>query len=108
MMEKNNMVTPKLHFISHYSEMMNFYGNLGKFATMCFERKHRLLKTLVAHSKNFINVAYSLSWLHQAKIACSDQETDETINEWPTTKNIVRYMNKKDSTYEFMKAQSAF
>ena len=72
------MVTPKLHFISHYSEMMNFYGNLGKFATMCFERKHRLLKTLVAHSKNFINVAYSLSWLHQAKIACSDQETDET------------------------------
>uniref|UniRef100_A0A6P6XYD9 Uncharacterized protein LOC113792503 n=1 Tax=Dermatophagoides pteronyssinus TaxID=6956 RepID=A0A6P6XYD9_DERPT len=35
MMETNNMVTPKLHFISHYSEMMNFYGNLGKFATMC-------------------------------------------------------------------------
>ncbi|OTF76028.1 hypothetical protein BLA29_002122 [Euroglyphus maynei] len=105
-MEKYDLVTPKSHFLTHYSLLMDFYGNLCKFSTMCFERKHRLLKVLIRHSKNFMNVTYSLSFLHQAKMACCDQETDKLTTEC-CSHNIVRFIMKKDTTsnYEFMKVE---
>nr|XP_027201113.1 uncharacterized protein LOC113795121 [Dermatophagoides pteronyssinus] len=57
--------TPKVHFISHYPELTEFYGTLSRFSTDKYERVHSYLKNLLSLSKNFLNVPYSLSKRNQ-------------------------------------------
>ncbi|KAH7643628.1 hypothetical protein HUG17_5990 [Dermatophagoides farinae] len=95
--KKYDLIKPKTHFISHYPSLMEFYGCLTAFSTMAWERKHRMLKVLMQHSKNFKNVAKTLMILHQAKLS---YESISTPNEWPLNKNIVRLINdEKSSTF---------
>ncbi|XP_075677163.1 uncharacterized protein LOC113791568 isoform X1 [Dermatophagoides pteronyssinus] len=57
--------TPKVHFISHYPELTEFYGTLSRFSTDKYERFHSYLKKLLCTSKNFLNVPCSLSKRNQ-------------------------------------------
>ena len=58
-------ITPKAHFLSHYPDLMFYYGGLLSFSTLKFERKHSTVKKLIKQSKNFQNVTYSLAESHQ-------------------------------------------
>lgn len=62
---ENGLATPKVHFISHYPELTEFYGPLSRFSTDKYERVHSYLKNLLSLSKNFLNVPYSLSKRNQ-------------------------------------------
>ncbi|KAH9529798.1 hypothetical protein DERF_003661 [Dermatophagoides farinae] len=93
---KYDLITPKTHFLSHYPSLIEFYGCLTIFSTMAWERKHRMLKVLMQHSKNFKNVAKTLMILHKAKLAC---ESISKPNEWPLDKNIVRQINDEKSNF---------
>ena len=58
-------ITPKYHFITHYYDLMTYYGSLQKFSTARMERKNRTNKQLLRQSRNFKNTVYSLASLHQ-------------------------------------------
>ena len=64
----HNIRTPKVHFISHYPRMLQYYGQLASFDTSRFERIHAVIKQHYKHGKNFKNIAFSLAQLHQESI----------------------------------------
>lgn len=67
-MKLNEITRAKSHFASHYPSLINYYGgSLISYSSQRYERKNKEVKNLITHSKNFKDVAYSLSWLHQAK-----------------------------------------
>ncbi|KAH9426535.1 hypothetical protein DERP_002634 [Dermatophagoides pteronyssinus] len=41
---ENGLATPKVHFISHYPELTEFYGPLSWFAFIKYERVHSYLR----------------------------------------------------------------
>ncbi|KAH7642863.1 hypothetical protein HUG17_9554 [Dermatophagoides farinae] len=63
MMKINEIKRAKAHFISHYPSLVGFYGgSLVSYSSRRFERKNKEVKSLILHSRNFKDVAYSLPW----------------------------------------------
>ncbi|KAJ6215354.1 hypothetical protein RDWZM_009854 [Blomia tropicalis] len=58
-------ITPKAHFISHYGELIKYYGNLQRYATGRMERKNAWNKQLLLTSKNRINSISSMIHLSE-------------------------------------------
>ncbi|RWS21054.1 uncharacterized protein B4U80_10428 [Leptotrombidium deliense] len=57
-------VYPKLHYLSHYPDLIETFGPLWKFSTLRFERKHLYFKQLAEKLKNSKNITMSLSERH--------------------------------------------
>lgn len=51
----------KMHFLLHYTEMVNFFGPIKRFSTIRFERVHKLSKDIMSTSNNTINIPYTLA-----------------------------------------------
>jgi hypothetical protein len=58
-------ITLKMHYLTHYSKLIESYGPLVKFSSIRFERKHSYFNTLAQKIKNFRNITLSLSKRHQ-------------------------------------------
>ncbi|KAJ6218662.1 hypothetical protein RDWZM_009819 [Blomia tropicalis] len=63
--KKFGKITPKAHFLTHYNELIRFYGKLQPYSTARYERKNGQNKKFIKHSKNFRNTVYSMAHLHQ-------------------------------------------
>lgn len=62
-------VTLKLHHITHYADEAKFYGPLGLFSALKFERKHLYFKKWSEVMGNYRNPAYSFAKRHQLALA---------------------------------------
>jgi len=58
-------VTPKMHYMLHYPDLIRNFGPLIKFSTIKFERKHNYFKKLSQILRNFRNITLSLCNRHQ-------------------------------------------
>ncbi|KAI2801989.1 hypothetical protein BLOT_010180 [Blomia tropicalis] len=72
-------ITPKAHFITHYNELIRFYGSLQPYSTARYERKNGQNKKFIKHSKNFKNTVYSMAHLHQDYAAISSMNDEPSI-----------------------------
>ncbi|CAF4239238.1 unnamed protein product, partial [Rotaria sordida] len=62
-----NLITPKVHFITHYAKQVKMYGPPIRHWCMRFESKHQAFKQLAIKSNNFKNILYTLSKRHQLR-----------------------------------------
>lgn len=76
---------PKHHYLEHYIQMLERFGNLKRVETLPFERKHRFFKNTVYSRKNFINITKTMTEEHQMYI--SSLSVDQLVNNYPFTKD---------------------
>ena len=60
-----DVITPKCHYLIHYSRLIEMYGPLRLLWCMRFESKHQYFKIVAGNCRNFINIATTLSNRHQ-------------------------------------------
>lgn len=59
----------KLHFMTHYPEIIKKYGGLSPFSTMRFEALHQYFKQLTRKLRQFKNLPLTLSYRYQRRFA---------------------------------------
>lgn len=59
---------PKHHLVLHYPGIIEEMGPLCHMNMMRFESKHKSLKNIVMHGKNFINITKTISFRSQAEL----------------------------------------
>ena len=64
-------ITPKFHYLIHYTEQIEKHGCLTHCKTLRFENKHQQLKQLASRSKNHINICKTIAVKHQRAL-CSN------------------------------------
>jgi hypothetical protein len=64
-LDASGKVTPKMHHISHYPDLIENFGPLVHFSSLPFERKHQFFKQWARLIHNTKNPAYSLAVRHQ-------------------------------------------
>ena len=62
-----DVLTPKCHFLIHYSRLLLMFGPLRPLWCMRFESKHQYFKNIVENCRNFVNITATLSSRHQMK-----------------------------------------
>ena len=62
-------VTPKHHYVLHYSALIEKFGPLRNLWCMRYEAKHQYFKKLMSNVRNFKNVSATLTSRHQLKLA---------------------------------------
>jgi hypothetical protein len=82
-------ITPKMHFLCHYSKCIRRYGPLYRYSTMRFERKHSYFKTLVQRLRNSKNITLSLCKRHQRSVALMRDDLNEIYYEKSYEINIL-------------------
>lgn len=65
----NEKLRQKHHFIEHYPQLIPKFGPFSDVWTMRFEGKHTFFKDVLRHTRNFKNIALTLSVRHQKMIA---------------------------------------
>ena len=75
----HEMFTPKLHFLVHYPRLIEVFGPLKHLWCMRFEACHQYYKQLARITKNFRNIALTLSERHQYK-ACWQLSCDNALS----------------------------
>lgn len=60
-----SVVTPKCHYLIHYSRLMLSYGPLHSLWCMRFEGKHQYFKHVASTCRIFLNISSTLSNRHQ-------------------------------------------
>ncbi|KAJ8041305.1 hypothetical protein HOLleu_12090 [Holothuria leucospilota] len=70
-------LTPKMHYLQHYSRQIERFGPLCNCWTLRYEAKHSVFKTLVRSTQNMKNIVYTLTTRHQLKqaVAFAGEET---------------------------------
>ena len=58
-------ITPKFHYLLHYTEQIEKHGCPTYYKTLRFESKHQQLKKLASQSKNRINISKTIVNKHQ-------------------------------------------
>ncbi|XP_027196295.2 uncharacterized protein LOC113790792 [Dermatophagoides pteronyssinus] len=58
-------ITPKMHHITHYPALIEYFGPLIKYSTLPFERKHQFFKKWSRIISNHKNPSSSLAIRHQ-------------------------------------------
>lgn len=61
----NAVVTPKLHYLLHYSKYIIKFGPPCRYWGMRFEAKHSYFKGIASKVKNFKNICLTLATRHQ-------------------------------------------
>lgn len=61
-------LTPKMHYLQHYSKQIQKFGPLSSCWTLRYEAKHSVFKN-VRSTQNMKNIAYTLTMRHQLKQA---------------------------------------
>lgn len=61
----NSVLTPNMHFMTHYANQMIQFGPLSNFWTLRFESKHSYFKDISRSTKNLKNITYTLAKRHQ-------------------------------------------
>ncbi len=72
-------VTPKMHFMIHYPELINAFGPVSHFSTFRYERKHYFFKRLAPNMRNYKNITLSLAKRHQRVKALQTLEKKSSI-----------------------------
>lgn len=65
--EFGDVLTPKCHYLIHYSRLLLCYGPLRSLWCLRFEGKHQYFKQVASACKNFSNISSTLSNRHQHK-----------------------------------------
>lgn len=60
-------ITPKIHFITEYSKIIEDYGPCRRYWCMRYEGRHAYFKQVAIRSNNYKNVAQSLATRYQLK-----------------------------------------
>lgn len=74
-------ITPKIHFMIHYPNVIRQMGPPIHMSMIRFESKHKHLKDLVKQNNNFQNILLSIAMKHQEKLVAvknSFQDKSET------------------------------
>jgi hypothetical protein len=70
MVEKSpDNITAKVHFITHYAELIKRNGPARNYWCQRFEGKHLYFKKLALRSSNFKNVPFTLAKRHQLRLS---------------------------------------
>lgn len=64
-----NCVIPKLHYLSHYADLIWIFGPLIRLATLRYESRHVFFKRVVKACKNFKNVTYTMAKKYMCRFA---------------------------------------
>jgi hypothetical protein len=72
----NKSFTPKDHYISHYPDLIKFYGPLRFLWTLDFEQFHQQFKFIQSRTKNFKNPIKTLAINHQLNQLASDRSNN--------------------------------
>ena len=62
-------ITPKVHFVTHYPELIKRNGPARNYWCQRFEGKHLYFKRLALRSTNFKNIPYTLAKRHQLRLS---------------------------------------
>lgn len=71
----------KLHYLTHYSSLINYYKSMHLYWNMRFEGMHQYFKSLVRKTKQFKNIAFTCSiryQMRQAVLLNSNKEKDNS------------------------------
>ena len=63
----SDSVTPKFHYLVHYSRMIEMFGPLRHLWCMRFEGKHQYFKSIIQSLGNYINVGATMANRHQLR-----------------------------------------
>lgn len=61
----NRKLTPKLHFLTHYPNLIRLSGPLTHMSMFRYEAKHKQLKTIAENTNNFRNINKTMASKHQ-------------------------------------------
>ncbi|KAK3932682.1 Zinc finger and BTB domain-containing protein 17 [Frankliniella fusca] len=64
-----NCLIPKVHFLCHYSDLIDIFGPLIKVCTLRFESVHMFFKAVIRNSKNYINVTKTMAEKYMLRFA---------------------------------------
>lgn len=84
---KKFTLTPKLHHITHYGQLVKQYGPLYVFSALRWERKHQYPKKVARMMRCFVNPSYTLSTRHQFLRAITERDSDFIQNDFFSTSN---------------------
>lgn len=88
---KANIVWPKLHFLTHYSQLTRLFGPLVFWSTLNFERKHQVFKNKANTMQNFVNPAKSFMSREQVCFSLDLAEPKSTLGNLP--RSDFRFLN---------------
>lgn len=84
--------TPKMHYLQHYSKLIQYFGPLSNCWTLRYEAKHSFFKGIIRSTQNMKNVVYTLTNRHQMKqaVCLSEEEilSDEVVHKGGKCVNV--------------------
>ena len=100
---KGERLFPKHHYLMHLPDNILQYGPPNKFWTMFFEHKHQTFKYIANHIHNTINLAKSMSEMHQFQQALlhEDRIKPAIVCNHATSINQVNVLTDVPSKYVF-------
>lgn len=102
----DNSITCKLHHMSHYSKLTQYFGPLLFFATFHYEHKHQMCKNLCRNIRNFGFLGLTVHKRHQFLMGMMEKEnnflTTNFFEELQTTRAIDQ-LPKPENCYEKVK-----
>ena len=69
-------ITPKLHYVLHYTNQIRRHGALSRITTLRFESKNQALKGFLSTSRNHKNVCKTIARKHQQWLADKVRRSD--------------------------------
>lgn len=84
----NFRITPKMHHMTHYHQIIEKFGTLIDFSTLPYERKHFYFKRWARVMCNHKNPAKSLAERHQYSMAVDFDQKDYEATEFRFTNEI--------------------
>ncbi|KAJ6219864.1 hypothetical protein RDWZM_005676 [Blomia tropicalis] len=94
LMQKFRLSTPKAHMVTHYDQLLQYYGNFASFNTARMERKNGQNKKFLRHSKNYKNSTFSMAKCHQYYMALRPLIVDVQNEEGDTPLHRAAYTGR--------------
>ena len=93
-------ITPKLHHLTHYPDLIRMFGPLIQFSTLSFERKHQYFKKWAKLINNTINPSYSLANRHQYHQSIVMKDYEQTKFDFNHQQNVdPQFMAESTSSF---------
>lgn len=95
--EQQKNLTPKLHFMLHYANIIRMVGPLVYMSTIRYEAKHQAFKRISRKTNNFRNICKTLATKHQ-QLMCTQgfsicNEVKHTKVKRIDLKTVIEYQN---------------
>lgn len=98
-------LTPKFHFLTHYSNTIRAMGPLIDLQMMRGDAKHQPLTQYAKRTRNYINICKSLSEKHQEVLAAKWTKCTY-VDQIEMSKKFFKVLEKKDTLINVLKDYS--